>query len=116
MPYFTPPVVYDSPPSTSETSRGVLLYARHRPPQPRGRSVVKIAGVYTTVDGPPMELQNSAEVTYLGGHIYEITDEEAAALLAAGYSILLGIPGLITTEDDFDLETEDGDNLLSEYV
>ncbi len=87
MPWFTPPVVYDSPPFTSETSRGVLLYARHRPPQPRGRSVIKVGGVYTVLDMPTMEQQSLASHTYLGGHWYYVYGQEEADLLAAGFTL-----------------------------
>ena len=92
------------------------MYARWRPSGPRGRSVLKNNGVYTTLDGPTVDQVNSADIAYLGGHIYEITDAEAAALTAAGYSIILGYPGNIKTEDNDNIITESGDHLFSEYA
>ena len=51
----------------------------------RGLTVLKTAGVYTTVDFPRQEDCDGADICYLGGHIYTVDDTEAAALTAAGY-------------------------------
>lgn len=92
------------------------MYARHRASQPRGRTVLKKSGVYTIHDGPTVDQVNSADIAYLGGHIYEVTDAEAASLIAAGFSIILGYPGHLLTEDGDFLTTEAGDRLMSEYI
>lgn len=92
------------------------MYARHRPNGPRGRSVVKIGGVYSTVDSPTQAQQDVATEVYIGGHIYEISDAVAASLIAAGYSIILGFPGELLTELDDDIITESGDDLMTEYA
>lgn len=92
------------------------MYARHRPNGPRGRSVIKLNGVYITLDGPTQAQQDAATEVYIGGHIYEISDAVATSLTAAGYSIILGFPGNILTESIDYLITESGDPILSEYV
>ncbi len=45
-------------------------------------------GTYTTVDTPTTEQVAAAQVAYLGGHLYEVTVTEAAALTAAGYEVV----------------------------
>lgn len=96
------------------STRGrIRRYAEWRPNQPRGRTVLKQGDVIDTVrypadtlfpdedvfpqgdvvdnytyvltDSPTVDQVNAAAIAYLGGHIYEVTDEEAAALEAAGY-------------------------------
>lgn len=64
------------------------MYARHRPNGPRGRSVIKLNGTYITLDGPTQAQQDSATEVYIGGHMYYVSDAIAAALIAAGYSVL----------------------------
>lgn len=55
-----------------------------------GRSVLKIAGVYQTIDTPTQEQVASATEYYAGGHIYVISDATAVALSNAGYTVDLG--------------------------
>ena len=66
--------------------------------QPRGRSVIKIAGVWTTVDYPTTAQVNDATTiidtngervpgAFLGGHIYPVTATVQAELEAAGYTV-----------------------------
>lgn len=59
-----------------------------------GTTVFKEDGVYRQVRGeyPPEDVDN-ADVVYLGGHEYEITDEEAADLTAAGYAVYISYAG-----------------------
>ena len=55
----------------------------------RGITVLKTGdGFYETQD-PSQEELDDAEVYYLGGHDYVVSDEEAADLTAAGYSEFL---------------------------
>ena len=79
MPTFTPPV--DN-------------YGNDGPQEPlwvwfvhfdRGVSVLETGGVYATVPFPTTDQINAADTVYLGGHIYDISSDEAAALTAAGY-------------------------------
>lgn len=63
------------------------MYARHRPSGPRGRTVLKNGGVYTTLDSPTVDQVNAADIAYLGGHWYYVTGAEEAALLAAGFTL-----------------------------
>lgn len=51
----------------------------------RGVSLLKELGIYRQISDPSAEEITAADVVYLGGHVYEITPEEAAALVAAGY-------------------------------
>lgn len=60
--------------------------AIHRPPGPRGRSVLKSGGVYTTLDNPTTDQVNAADIAYIGGHRYYVTDAESVALIAAGFT------------------------------
>lgn len=85
MPTFTPPIVHDVPRVLPETRGVPFLLMRHYSELPRGRTVVKVGGVYSTVDNPEQSLLDVATEVYLGGHIYTITDAVATALTAAGY-------------------------------
>lgn len=103
MPVFQPPTVDDVPRVLPETRGVAFLLMRHYSELPRGRSVVKIGGAYRTLDNPEEATLGLATEVYLGGHIYDITDAVAAALIAAGY---------VVTGDD--LITEAGDDLITE--
>lgn len=76
----------------------VYLYEGHpllrRVPLNLGITVFKEDGIYREVRGDvlPEEI-DSADVTYLGGHEYEITEEEATELIAAGYGIYITYSG-----------------------
>ncbi len=54
---------------------------------PRGLSVLKLNGVYETVDGPTTDQMAAASEVYLGGHVYYVTETVAAALTEAGYTV-----------------------------
>jgi hypothetical protein len=87
MPTFIPPIVRDVPP-LDVTAKGLAARLfRHYGPYPRGRSVLRIGGVYLTFDTPSQELIDTATEVYLGGHIYEVTAEVADALTLAGYTV-----------------------------
>ena len=51
----------------------------------RGVSLLKESGVYRQTSEPLDEEIAAAEITYLGGHVYEIDAAEVAALTAGGY-------------------------------
>lgn len=88
---FQPPVAYDRPLSLpnqrSPQARLAHRLLRHYGPQPRGRTVLKIDGVYQTVDYPSQALLDTATEIYLGGHVYEVEPNVAQALTAAGYTV-----------------------------
>lgn len=88
---FTPPTVNDIPRVLPDTRGPAFLLMRHYRPLTRGRSVLKIAGHYTTVDTPTTDQQNTAGREgyewFLGGHLYVVTDAVATALAADGYSV-----------------------------
>ncbi len=50
-----------------------------------GVTVIKINNGYEQVRYPTQDLLDAVELFYLGGHEYEVSNEEAADLTAAGY-------------------------------
>lgn len=69
-------------PGMDEVSRRLFgHFAAHR----RGYTVRKVGDTYIQGTEVYSDDQNSADVLYLGGHTYEVSDDEAAALTAAGY-------------------------------
>jgi hypothetical protein len=92
MPQFMPPTRTgrdsDVPRVLPET-RGPAraLYTRVTP-HPSSQSVlVDENGVYTTVVNPTQDQIAAAAGYYQGGRIHVVTDAEAAALTAAGYTV-----------------------------
>jgi hypothetical protein len=65
-----------------KTSR--RLFGHYRP-LARGRSVLKLAGSYVTIDTPTQAQLDAATEAYLGGHLHVVTQVVADALTAAGY-------------------------------
>lgn len=53
--------------------------------QARGVSLLRENGIYRQVEMPSAEEITAAERVYLGGHMYRISNDEAAELTAAGY-------------------------------
>ena len=97
MPYFSPPVVYDLPTSldnpaemrrqgVNASTNRMFSHFNRTVGRARGRTVVKVAGVYQTVDVPSQALLDTASEVYLGGHVYEVLGPVEAALVAAGYT------------------------------
>lgn len=81
MPYtFTPPTYTLKP-----VNAGPLL-SRYQFPQ--AYSVIKRGATYEQVITPSIEqfADPTVDLIYQGGHIYEVSDDEAALLIAAGYS------------------------------
>lgn len=114
--YFEPPIAYDLPPTLPEPTRPryINAYAKWKGGQRRGRSVLKTGSVYTIVDTPTVDQMAAADIAYQGGHIYEISVEEAYALLQLGFNVYHGTD-LITTESGDFLTTESDDILEVEY-
>lgn len=87
---FEPPTVNDVPtvlPDTRGRARDLMKWYK---PRARGRTVIKVNGAYETVDAASVpDLVNTADVVYLGGHIYTIDQDAAAELVAAGYTVEL---------------------------
>jgi hypothetical protein len=83
MPTFIPPTD-DFVHYGDYTQGGLQLRLwRFYKPEPRGRNVYLLTnGTYTEVDQ-----RDTGQVVkvYLGGHVIDITDAEAASLTAAGY-------------------------------
>lgn len=77
MPTFTPPGVLE------HTGDQHPLFGRMR--ITRGVSLLKSGGIYTQTRYPSDEQIAAADITYLGGYVYNITSTEADALTAAGY-------------------------------
>lgn len=91
MPVFQPPTADTVPPvlprNTPRRLQHPIAYALFRRYKRRacGRSVLKINGAYQTIDYPTTTQTELATEVYLGGHIYEVSDDIADALTSAGY-------------------------------
>lgn len=77
MPTFIPPAIHEGIPG----ARGLWRFYR----MPRGVSVAIVAGEATTIRYPDQNDFDTAEALFLGGHEYDITDEQATVLTAAGF-------------------------------
>jgi hypothetical protein len=86
MPTFTPPTLEDVPRWGPDTTEAEKAWLRHTRALPAGLTVLKKAGVYTQHRTPDPALVAAADVVYVGGHVYQVDDAEAAALQAAGYT------------------------------
>ncbi len=51
----------------------------------RGITVLKNNGVYRLERYPLSSDVTSADIAYIGGHVYTVDDDEAADLIAAGF-------------------------------
>jgi hypothetical protein len=60
---------------------------RHYQPTARGQFVLKRDGVWETLSAATQEELDAAEVYFLGGHDYEVSEEIATELTAAGYEV-----------------------------
>jgi hypothetical protein len=52
---------------------------------PRGITILKINGKYYEERYPLSSDVKEADIAYIGGHVYMVTNSEAADLIAAGY-------------------------------
>ncbi len=136
---FRPPIAYDNPPTLPEPTRPRYLnaHAKWKGGQARGRNVLKYAApglfpseflfpsesvfpgvsgnpTYVIVDTLTVDQMAAADFTYQGGHVYEITGQEAYYLNAAGFTVTAATD-ILTTEDGDILTTESGDILIAEY-
>lgn len=96
MPFFTPETVNDVPVTLPKPHPGNSLMRYYRP-LARGRSVIKIAGTWTTVDGPTADQINDATPivntlgetvpgAFVGGYRHPITTAVKTELDAAGFT------------------------------
>jgi hypothetical protein len=76
---FTTPTVSEGP-----AGEGVL-FSRYR--LVRGITVLKIDGEYYEVRFPSSEETTEADIAYIGGYSYEVSEGEKADLEAAGYTV-----------------------------
>lgn len=77
---FKPPTVEEGP------AGGHWLFQRYT--LSRGISVLKIDGEYYEARFPTQDDIASADIFYQGGHEYEVTSAEKAALEAVGYTVV----------------------------
>ena len=82
---FSPPVHFVGPRLTHRSWGPERWYFRRASALPVGRSVLKIDGVYVTIDTPTQAQIDSATEYYAGGHVYTVDAATAEALTAAGY-------------------------------
>lgn len=120
MPEFQPPSADTLPAVLPETRGPAYALFRHYD-WSSGKSVLKIDGTYITTEYPTAAQLAVATETYIGGHIYTVTDAVAAELTAAGFSvgadepiIPLPVTGQYLFEDGTPFLTEAGDLLLLE--
>lgn len=77
---------------------GNRLFRYYAPRGPVGRSVLKITGVWQTINMPTQTQIDSCDLItdihgqkvrgyFAGGHVHEVTSAIAAELTAAGYSV-----------------------------
>lgn len=93
MPQFSPPVIDGTSPIYVRGNDPVFPVPRlsqklfrHFKLRALGQTVLKATdGTYETVSYPEQDQIDAAAIVYLGGHIYEISDEEADELTDAGY-------------------------------
>lgn len=78
-----PLYLFTTPSFEMKPVNGGRLLSRYR--MKYGQSVVKYGSTYETVVTPSIDVWNTADEVYLGGRVYEISDEEAALLTAAGF-------------------------------
>lgn len=105
MPLITPPT-YDAnfglARARSWAERRVLQIAG---PTPTGYTLFKLNGQWYQQASPSNDLLLQADYVFLGGHVYEISDELRDEILAAGIPI-------IGQDDDELMLLEDGSGLL----
>jgi hypothetical protein len=53
----------------------------------RGITVLKINGEYFEIRFPSSEETQAADIAYIGGYSYEVSEGEKASLEAAGYTV-----------------------------
>ena len=87
----TPPTVNEAPGAAGGRLFGRIAY-------PRGISLLVKGSQVTEKRFPTIEEQQAVDITYMGGHEYEIDDEAAQVLIDAGYGDYLepldvGTPG-----------------------
>ena len=86
--FFTPPTAALVPMAVKPNHPGFKLF-RHYQNIDAGINVFVVGGVVTTVE-PDYEFTTPDRV-YLGGHVHEVTEAEAAVLVAAGYTVVEGV-------------------------
>jgi hypothetical protein len=84
---FNPPTVDYRPAVLPETHGVQRRLFRYFGGNPKGMSVVTVAGHFVTVDTPTMDQLVGTEGVnwFLGGHVYVVTQAVADALAADGY-------------------------------
>lgn len=76
---FTTPTVSEGPAAEGP------LFSRYR--LVRGVTVLKVDGEYYEMRYPSSEEVEEADIAYIGGYSYEVSEEEKAALEAVGYTV-----------------------------
>ena len=76
---FTTPTVSEGPAGEGD------LFSRYR--LVRGITILKIDGEYYEVRFPSSEETTEADIAYIGGYSYEVSEGEKADLEAAGYTV-----------------------------
>ena len=83
---FSPPSVNDGAPYRADADEVTQRLWGHFSRHNTGVSVLKTGATYVDQQYPYQDDLDAADVVYLGGHIYDVSDAEAALLIAAGYA------------------------------
>lgn len=103
---FQPPATIELPRTTARPHRDDRFWSRIRRGKVGSTVLKRPDGTYLTVSYPTQVDIAEASAVYMGGHIYDVSAAEAAALTAAGYTVIdttpvvPGEPGVIQTWDD----------------
>ncbi len=84
MPRFDPPTADATPPILPRPHPGNDLF-KHFKSRAMGLSVLKLDGVWQTIQSPTLDQTNAADYYFAGGHTAIISAALAAELTAAGY-------------------------------
>lgn len=87
MPTFIPPTQDTVMNYTPDADWVAKALGRHFKLRAGGVTVLKEDGTYRMKRFPTIDEIAAADAAYLGGHIYEVDEDEATALVAAGYVV-----------------------------
>jgi hypothetical protein len=85
---FEPPVVAEVPRTAGGPGSHDRFWSHIRRGGVGGTVLKHMDGTYSTVVSPTTAEMQAAAAAYLGGHVYYVSAAEAAALIAAGYTVM----------------------------
>ena len=85
MPSFVGPLAFTGSRLLSSSRGSERAFFRWAGPAPVSQTVLKEGGSWVTVQNPLQSRLDAATHVFLGGHVYEVSDDLATELTAAGY-------------------------------